>query len=344
MAVALARPVTVAGGFSFYVPSTDGQLIESCSLLSDAVTVKGPAGPAAVRKLRDRGWNGAAIFDRSGYDPKIAAIEAEDWFDQQAAAGADRLLTAGTWVEWDPTADALKAAVDVEAKRTASRRASTAVFAVDHRWLTRAPLALIDALNEVDRPVALVLAHPTDPLGVSGAVDGLRAVTGLVKNVSILRTDHGGLGAVVYGARHAALGLIGAYRHFVPVGKSGGGKVDDRTARVFIREMLDWFTALTIAGWTTASWDLRCRLRCCRGAKLDRFFDPRYEAEASWHNRISLAQLAEDILNAPLDERRRYFAELCRDAIGRYGPMGKLSMVTKPKDQLVQWAFGSQAR
>lgn len=62
------------------------------------------------------------------------------------------------------------------------------------------------------------------------------------------------------------------------------------------------------------------------------------------HNRLTLADLAEDILNAPADERRAYFSSMCQQAVSRYGPMGKMSMVTKPKDQLLQWAFGSQAR
>lgn len=344
MALKITRPVTLQGTFSFYVPANDFQLIESCGNVADAVTVKGPTGPETVQKLRRRDWDRPVIFDRAGYDPKTKAIDPERWFDRQEAAGADRLLTAGTWVEWDPTGDALKVAVATEALRTADRPTATVVLAVDYRWLTKAPRDLVDALSELDRPVALVLAHATDPLGASGAVDGLRAVTSLVRDISILRTDHGGLGAIVHGAGHAALGLIGTYRHFVPVGKSGGGKIGDRTARVFIREMLDWFTALTISGWVAAAADMRCYLRCCNGARLDRFFDPLHEADAAVHNRLTLADLADDILNAPVDERRSYFSNMCRQAVSRYGAMGKMSMVTKPKDQLLQWALGSQAR
>lgn len=102
---------------------------------------------------------------------------------------------------------------------------------------------------------------------------------------------------------------------------------------------MDWFTAGTIAGWTTNRVKLLCPLPCCRGGGLDRFFDPRYDAEAASHNRLTLSQLADEILNAPWEERRRRFSQLCLDAIDRYGPMGKLSMVTKPKAQLEQWTF-----
>ena len=72
---------------------------------------------------------------------------------------------------------------------------------------------------------------------------------------------------------------------------------------------------------------------------LDRFFDERLEREALVHNRTTLARLADDILDAPREERRRLFAETCSQATEHYGAMGKLSMVTKPKPQLLQWAF-----
>jgi hypothetical protein len=68
-------------------------------------------------------------------------------------------------------------------------------------------------------------------------------------------------------------------------------------------------------------------------------FDERLELEALVHNRTTLARLADNILDAPREERRRLFAETCSQATEHYGAMGKLSMVTKPKPQLLQWAF-----
>ena len=334
-----APPITLNETFSFYVPSSNASLIAVCSELSDAVTVKGPQGPATIRAMRDQGWDRTDHFDEGGYDPKVAAVDTEAWLDDQARAGADRLLSAGTWVPWDPTGDALVRAIDTEMERLRRWSDASALLAIDHRWLTRAPMKLVEALTGLDRPVSLVLAHPAAPLSATSAVDGLITLVSNVSDVAILRTDHGGLGAIVYGAQHAALGLLGTYRHFVPVGQQGGGKLDDRTARVFIREMLDWFTALTIAGWGALSWDLRCDLTCCDGQRLDRFFDERLEHEAMVHNRTALAYLAEEILSAPRDERRRAFSAMCSQALTRYGAMGKLSMVTKPKPQLVQWAF-----
>ena len=139
----ISRPITLAETFSFYVTSSDVQALEACGELADAVTVKGPNGPTTVRAMRARGWNRPVIFDRAGYNPNVSAIDPERWFDDQARAGADRLLTAGTWVQWDPTGDALKVAIAVEAPRTGGRPDATAVLAIDHRWLTNMPMDLV---------------------------------------------------------------------------------------------------------------------------------------------------------------------------------------------------------
>lgn len=333
------RPATLASTFSLYVPSTDSATLAVVDSIADAVTIKGPSGPAVVRELRRDGWDTPVIFDRSGYDPRTSEIEPEPWFDDQAAAGADRLLTAGTWLAWDSSGASLEQAVEIEAERCDGHPDATAVFAIDHRWLTKRPMDIVDALTALGHPSALVLAHQTDPLGSTNAVQGLIALTRTVENLSVLRTDHGGFGALVYGASHAAVGLIGSYRHFVPPERSGGGKTDDRSPRVFVRPLMDWFTGITIGGWTTAKMNLHCHLDCCHGQDLNRFFDPRYDAEAVVHNRFTLSQLADDILDAPIEERRQRFTQLCLDALDFYGPMGKLSMVTKPKRQLNQWAL-----
>lgn len=162
-----------------------------------------------------------------------------------------------------------------------------------------------------------MLCHSGDPIGQRGAVDGLKALTSTVNDLSILRTDHGGIGALVYGAKHAAIGLTGTYRHFVPPGKSGGAKRNDYSARVFVPALLDWFTAMTIAGWTTTKVNLDCPLSCCHRRRLDRFFDPKYEAEVEVHNRVPLSHLANEVLFVPAEERRRYFIERCADAADR---------------------------
>jgi hypothetical protein len=307
--------------------------------LADAVTVCGSHGPRVINSLRGEGWNAPVIFDRVGYGSQSKPIDADHWFAEQTAAGADRLLSPGTWVAWDAGGASLADAAESETKACSGCPQATAVFGIEYRWLTKGPMELADVLSSLGRPAALVLSHPGDPLGQRGAVDGLKTLTQRVNDLSILRTDHGGIGALVYGAQHAAIGLTGTYRHFVPPGKFGGTKQNDCTACVFVPALLDWFTAMTIAGWTTTTVKLMCHLPCCSGQRLDRFFDPRYDGEAEIHNRVSLSRLATEILAVPPEDRRRYFIRLCGDAADRCGTMGKLSMTTAPKSQLTQWAL-----
>jgi hypothetical protein len=127
------RPATLAGTFSFYVPNSDSESLAVVGSFADAVTVKGPKGPAVVRALRAGGWDCPVIFDRGGYDPKTPSVDTERWLDEQAAAGADRPLTAGTWATWDDSGETLKWAMDIEAARCDRHPETTAVLAVDHR-------------------------------------------------------------------------------------------------------------------------------------------------------------------------------------------------------------------
>lgn len=73
-AVSTEPSVTLQGTFSFYLPASDVGALEACSVLADAVTVKGVNGPATIELMRQRGWNRPVIFDRAGYNPKVPAI------------------------------------------------------------------------------------------------------------------------------------------------------------------------------------------------------------------------------------------------------------------------------
>jgi hypothetical protein len=102
---------------------------------------------------------------------------------------------------------------------------------------------------------------------------------------------------------------------------------------------MDWFTAATIASWSTTQLSETCDCRCCDGRPIVRFFDPRYEAEADLHNRLVLSNIALDILQIPdAAEQRHAFSQICRDAIANYGSMGTWMTEIKPKAQLEQWA------
>jgi len=333
-----ARPTTLGPTFSFYVPSTERALIARCADEADAVVVHGRNGPHVVAEMRSEGFTSVVLFDRATYERRAKPIAPQAWFEAQAQAGADRLLTPGRWVEWDKAGDALERAVDAVHGEAASVANVTLLLAVDSRWITDSAglYRTLDVLQQVSEPVALVLSHRDDPLGAMAAVNNLLALTSNVRDLTFLRSDHGAIGAVAAGAAHGSTGLIPRYRHFVPPTVTGGGRTQDKTARVFVWDLMDWFTGFTIAGWGATGIDLNCPFDCCRGQSLTRFLDERLSADD--HNRTVLARLARHVLDAEPRDRLGEFSRFCNKALDNYGPMGKLSDVTHPKPQLTQWA------
>lgn len=339
-APSLQQAKTLVQSMSFYLPATDLGLALECSKVADAVTLKGPSGPSIARQMRDRGWDGVVLFDRAGYEARSTKISPTAWAEEQERAGADRLLSPGLWVPWKKNPSDIETAVATERALVDGWSEPTIVVAIDYRWLTKteAYRSLLNVLGHLDCPVALVLANPGDPLGATDAVNALVHLVNTIENVTIMRCDHGAVGAVAFGAAHGSMGLSSTYRHFVPPEASGGGIPGDRTVRLFVLDLVDWFTASTVAGWSTTKVSPTCKLDCCRGQRLDRFLDPRLAAEAALHNRLSLWKLVEYTLDSGAEEPRFAFPSLCAKAVQRYGQVGGFTSIITPKAQLEQWA------
>ncbi len=335
-----SRPLTLRQTFSFYVSGKDPDWIKACAGQADAVTVAGSAGPASVRRLRNDDWTGTVLFDRAAYVNRTSDLDPLRWFDEQRGAQADRLLTPGFWVGSEPNHRSFVAQIDAEAK-LAHTHGATCLLAVDYRWLTRPKQhdEMLRALQDLDLPVALVLGDRGDPLGHPGAVDAFVALTKRIDQISILRCDHGAIGGLAFDAAHASIGLTTSHRHIVPPSVQAYGIPNDRSARVFVKDLMDWFTASTIGGWSTTRVTPVCRYPCCGGQRIERFLDDRLKHEADLHNRTVLAALAEEILLVPEPaDRRRAFGRMCYEAVERYGIMGGLTSEITPKAQLCQWA------
>jgi hypothetical protein len=246
---AIPRPATLKQTYSFYVPGRDPSRVRACAEQADAVVVSGAAGPASVRSLRVEGWEGAVLFDRAAYGGEVK-VDRSRWFDDQRSARADRLLTPGCWVGSEAGHLSFDRQIDDEASVARDNNA-TCVLAVDYRWLTKSSQhdEMLESLRGLRLPVALVLGDQADPLGLPGAVDALVALTKRVDDLSILRCDHGAIGALAFDAVHASIGLTTGHRHFVPPGVVASGIPNDRSVRVFVKDLMDWSTASTIGGW-----------------------------------------------------------------------------------------------
>jgi len=331
-------PVTLRHTFSFYVSAGRPEVIRRVSGLPDAVVVLGSSGPSVVRGLRAEGWDVAVLFDRGAYIVNAGSVDPVAWADEQESAGADRILSPGCFVAWGDRVPSFEDQVGAELERMVP--GATMVLSIDHRWLTKSAGfdSMKAALRQIDAPAALVLADRGDPLGHPGAVNALIALTTTIQGLSLLRTDHAGIGALAFEAAHASVGLTPGHRHAVPPDERAFAKPNDRSKRIFVADLMDWFTSQTIAGWSTTRISPSCRYECCQGARVDRFFDERLAGDADIHNEAVLAAIANEVLEAPPESRRRYFGTMCAKAVEMYGPMGNLVNEIVPKRQLTQWA------
>lgn len=327
-------PVTLAPSFSFYVRERDLELIARAARFGDAITIAGPNGPSAFMRSSDQVRVKPVIFDGEGYRG-THQFDPTTWAATQRRAGADRVLLPGVLVEWDKTDNSrLIEAVQREAA-VARDHDATMVLAIDSRWLGLRSALLSTLLVESGCPAALVPVHRADPLGSAESVTGLRGVSEAVRDLSILRSDHGAVGALAHSAVHAAIGLRTGTRHYAPQSYNPQS-FGDRSARLFLKPLLDWYRASEVAGWIAGGAPLTCPLPCCGGGRLDRYLDP--HADADQHNMVSLASFADFILDADRGDRAALFTEACRAAVAQYGS-GWHRGPTDPKAQLRSWAL-----
>lgn len=328
------RPPT----FSFYLTAhdckTNPQGAIAAAELADGITIEGPRGPEVAKRMRDAGLEAPVLFDGAGYKFENLPT-AEKWVQQQTRVEAARLLLPGVFIPWEKDSNAAFVGIIKEQGRIAEDLGAMILAAVDVRWVARQTDLVVDSLLSTGQPVALVLADRGDPLSVGGAVLGLQRLASQVFLLFLLRSDHGSVGALAFGADHASIGLTTSTRHYAHA-SSGAWRHPGSSARLFVRSYLDWFLAHVVAGWTAAGRKVICHLPCCGGNPLSRFLDP--DLDARWHNMNALADFARHILDAEPADRRIEFLNGCRDAVSQYGLAG-FQGPEDPKAQLTSWVF-----
>ena len=327
-----------SGTFSFYVTeffwTQQTESARFAANLADAITIAGPKGPNAVTLLRDAGVEAPILFDGTGYKPDVS-LAADTWVSWQLRVGVSCPLLPGVFLPWDKDDCSSFTGAVRKQSRIATDLDATMLLAIDVRWIAKQTDLVVDTLQSANRPVALVLAHRADPLAIGGAVAGLRRAASRVEGLTVLRSDHGAIGALAFGADHASIGLTTTTRHFATAAMIARRRPGS-LARVFVRPLLDWFLADSIAGWTAAGNDIICDLPCCNGLSLDRFIDA--DLDVNRHNMNALADFAEYVLNAEIPDRGRVFLNECKSTTSRYGLAG-FNGPENPKAQLTSWAM-----
>ncbi|MGK2881960.1 MAG: hypothetical protein ACSLE6_14575 [Mycobacterium sp.] len=183
-----------------------------------------------------------------------------------------------------------------------------AVLPLHLDWLKKDVTSLTTAINEAGVPVALVLEHSDDPLGVQDAVAGLvHLLQSAQVKVALLRCDISVIGAVAFGATFGAIGTTTGLRHLYPTkekssGFNRGARIGAYMPRGIVYRALDTLnTAIALDPDNQERWNCACER--CYGRPLSRIHD---EIAAYEHSLAAIAALAEEVLVAPSALHRQH--------------------------------------
>ena len=229
--------------FSFYVTAhnaeRDPDIVTAADGLCGAVTLAGTRGPRVARQLRSAGIDPEFLFDRCGYGTPDQ-VNPDSWAKTQREADAVEVLLPGAYIAWDKDSTRDAERIIREQARIATDLDAAVLLAVDARWIGRKREFLRDELRSAESPVCMVLADRADPLAIGGAAAGLRWIASQVPALTLVRTDHGAVGALAHGAVHASFGLTTTTRHFAPP-ESRPRRRPGNSHRIFVLDLLGWF-------------------------------------------------------------------------------------------------------
>ncbi|GAA3519770.1 hypothetical protein [Actinocatenispora rupis] len=267
--------------------------------LDGGLVVTGDNAIQTVRSLRRD--TSPVLVDRARYqgNSRTLADQAFDptWIRDQRALGLPWVLPDAGYVDADDR-DGLRSVL----RRTAQLGDdAVALLALNLAWLKnqRVPV-LLDAIRTVGVPVALVLEHKDDPLGVQDAMRGLLRVLALPVPVMLLRSDVSAVGALCFGAVAAAVGVDTSLRHLYPRG-GGGPPGRPREASALFRPCLAYKRIGNIAAAVARDPDnpvWQCRCRYCAGRPITML---RTASDVGWasalHSLDLLYQLRDETLH-----------------------------------------------
>ncbi|MGW5716089.1 hypothetical protein ACWEVP_07975 [Amycolatopsis sp. NPDC003865] len=270
-----------------------------------------------VHHLCHTGFKQQILPDRQRYKGKNRLSAAHpfdpDWIAWQRRLGLPIILPDAGYV----------APGDLQGLKSVLQRSSmipgaVALLALANWWLYDEGLKLLlAALDETPMPIAIVIEHRSDPLGVRRVLDGLLTVIRTGLQVIPMRCDLSALGLLAHGALAAAFGSVSALRHLYPQISSGGRGGGPR------RESALWPAGLAFhnvdllhdavaASPSSSRWKCGCTI--CRGARLDRLAATSC-FEVRQHNLASAIDLRNQLVALPSrPSRTSAWAAWCREA------------------------------
>jgi hypothetical protein len=291
------------------------------------LVISGADALKIVEYLQSRGYPAALLADRQRYKGRRRKLACQpfdpDWISRQRYLGLPAIIPdAGYVAQHDLTG------LRLVLQRSAEIPGAVALLALANWWMSGEGLQLLlEELRRTDVPVALVLEHRDDPLGVYRILQGVVALLRAGITLVVLRCDVSALGLIAHGAVAAAYGSRTSIRHLYPVTDGGGGGNGNARESAFwptgmalhYRDLLyDAVTASPRDPW----WECSCWV--CDGKRLDRLATAPIE-EVRRHSSASLLDLRVELAGTSSADRPQWWTRRCRD-----GELAHIAVDTGP--------------
>lgn len=215
---------------------------------------------------------------------------------------------------------------------------------LSYKWLSSAGdlHKLIAGVHRSRHPVAISMAHKSNPASQRGVVDGIHELLAAAPaNVTLWHTDLGALDALANGALGGAVGITSTHRHILGPDEiaHSPSKGTDRTPNVLLPDHLRFKKSQQMTrDWFANGGDPSCLCPVCGGRTVARFGTSTADKlEAHRHNLDHVTRIHKQLLAAAYRQLR--WAELLADAETAHLATATATgvMGIKPDAELKQW-------
>lgn len=282
-------------------------------------------------------------FADPGHQDPLFVIEQtlEDYLDAQLANGASAaVFPTGFLAAGDhPAMTAV-----IKTANSFDRNDLILHLPLSHKWLSSAGdlHKLIAAVRRCRHPVAISMAHKSNPASQRGVVEGIHDLLAAVPaNVALWHADLGALDALANGALGGAIGVTSTHRHILGPDEvaHSPSKGTDRTPNVLLPDHLRFKKSQQMTrDWFANGGEPSCPCSVCGGRAVARFGTSTADKlEAHRHNLEHVTRLHKQLLAAGYRQLR--WAELLADAetahLSTAAATGVIGI--KPDAELKQW-------
>ncbi len=318
--------------------------IERADREGGGLVLHGRRGLEVARYVLDqKKFDQPILLDASAYTGKRRKLASDsfdtNWIRQQQRLRLPAVMPDAGYVGEDDEAGLLSILQRVHEEKPGT----VAPLALHRSWLNakHGLPTLHHHVREAQVPIAVMLEHTADPLGVRYVLRGLVELLQLDVPVFVLRCDTSALGALCFGAFAAAVGTRTGLRHLFPL--SNGGPPSAPSAAALVRDTLSYLRLEKIDQAVAADPDNHmwwCECGVCNGQDLSWLnTSTSPEAFAYMHSVEVLYEIRADLFAEEVtpQQRRQAWIARCDAAIFRHEEIAAGSYTWEPPDFLGNW-------